>query len=148
MRGSIQKLLTSSFHYPLRTLSSISAQSNCWGCTSLRFSGLAVPKSMAPLFLPFLSHVLHLSSVVALLASKPSKWHLFICALVKDNTRVSEGMPRKTFLEVDGNFPPALGWVTVGSLSGTHMDLTSPQSASLASCIIHWPQDVKEFEDK
>jgi len=106
------------------------------GAPSLCFSGLAVPKSMAPLFLPFLSHVLHLSPVVALLSSKPSKRHLFICALAKDNTRVSEGMPRKTFLEVDGNFPPALGWVIVGSLSGTHTDLTSPQSASLASCII------------
>lgn len=121
------------------------------GAPSLHFSGLAVPKSMAPLFLPFLSHSLHVSPVVALLSSKLSKQHLFVCASAKDSTRVSEGMPPGTFLELDGNFCPFMGWATVGSLFGTYTDLTSPRSASLTSCTI--PQHslttrCKEFKDK
>ena len=133
MHGFIQELLTPSFYDPLHTLSSITLQSHCWGSTLLHFSGLAGPKSMAPLFLPFLSHILHVSPVVALLSSKLSKQHLFVCASAKDNTRVSEGMPPGTFLELDGNFCPVMGRATVGSLFGTYTDLTSPRSASLTS---------------
>lgn len=47
--------------------------------------------------------------VASLLSSELSRGPLFLCVLAKDNTRVSEGMPPRTLLEVDGNFPPIHG---------------------------------------
>lgn len=128
---SLPASTTLSMYWALLVCSSPAGDTPC-----LHFSGLAVPQNREPLFLPSLFHVLHPLLVFALLSSKLSKRHLFICALAKENTRVSEGTPPGTFTEVEGNFPPVYGvspcGVSFWNSHGPHI------SSKRFSCITYY----------
>lgn len=123
------KLCTSSLRYPLQVMSSTGVQPLLLE-RGPPFSPLCSrgPRMHTTLLSSFLSLccVLHLLPVFAPLSSKQPKRHLFICAVGKDDPRLSKGMSQGHLQKLTSS-PPVL-WGK--SLWGPFLELTETSCLS------------------